>query len=173
VLNAPDDGALLLGLLSFPSAADAEAFIAQTDLQLGSCPNGFTYQLVEGPGEDQADVFVDPFGDNEVVWNIVETYLAGTVSLAEPDEAIIHEFINDWTTTAEGIDYRYVERSWDIYERYGSIVLVGSLGGYSEIAGFGDFSSPIYVPTQDALLSAMDLYRPNIVAELRAGGFID
>lgn len=171
-IYAPDDGTLLFSLYAFDNETDAANFIEQTSLQAQLCPGGFVYQIGEGPGEDEVLIFDDGYGSGEVVWNVVETNTLGDIDSGVADERFTFEYVGDWSTDFEGVFYRFVDREWDVYERYGNIVLVNSLYGASEPAGFDPFDAPVYVPELDTLLLYAEDFRPGILDELRARNLI-
>jgi hypothetical protein len=174
-IYTPEGGILYLAVFSFPGEAEASGFVQQIEVQSASCPAGIAYDIVEGDGEDQWDIFTDGYGDNEAVWHMVETDTPGTLDpgeATEADQRYLYRFALDTSTNYEGVYYHTSEDEWDLYERYGSVVIVFQLYGVFDPQGFDPFDAPVYQPTVEALLTTAADFRPGMLAELRSRGVI-
>jgi hypothetical protein len=158
-------GFLWVGLFSFPTPADASAFMTITATQATVCGAGLTFQSPES----EWDIFSD---DVDATWNIVENAGAGpATSPAEEAFQLTTQFVS--TTRLDGVNYSSTDGDVIQYERYGSVVVLYDRSGSWNPVGFGNISaSSVYQPTGADVAALADTLRGPLLDRLRAAGVI-
>ncbi len=140
-------------LFSFPSDEDASGFVERS-VSAHDCPDGLTWELVEGPGEDQFNGFADGFAAGEI-WVHVGDYSADPVT-TEADEAAILRTVLDRRLTIEDVVFGETVTDLVVLERHGNLVVSTVLSGQCCQTGYLNLDTiPVYTPTdEDAIAHA-------------------
>ena len=167
--DLPNGGWFGLSAFTFPSPAEASAYLAAIDLQANGC---MTDPVVYDTPEADYDLFSEGFGD-DAVWSTAEANgsFPGTTADAEEMTLVIYEeYIS---SSYQGTDFSLVRTEFQRFERHGRTVLAFWMWGAHDAAGFGNAGdTPSYLPTEVDLDAAAAVIRSLIVGRLQADGLV-
>lgn len=164
--DLPDGGWFGVDAYSFPTAADAAAYIEATDLQVNGC---MTDPVSDTWAESDIDLFEDGFGD-EAVWNVVEANMGYFDDTADADSMLRIIFDQSLSVSYEGTDYSVTFTENSRTEQHGRVVLFFWLYGQWDYQGWGGPPDWEYMPVDTELDAAAAAVRGILLANLTASG---
>lgn len=164
--DLPAGGWFGVDAYSFGSAADAIAFLDETELQANGCmtdPPTFTRP------EAEVDLFEEGFGD-EVEWNVVESNMGYFEQAPDADRLLRTIFDQYLSVNYDSTDYSMTFIDLARIEQHGRVVLVFWLSGSGDFQGWGGPPEWEYTPTDADLDAASSAIRASLLANLAASG---
>lgn len=130
----------------FGDETAAQRFLDNTRAA-GNCAQ--TGDVAEGSAAGEYDGFSDPALDGTLRWSVAESTQALSESVPESDSAVAVITDDGVTTTSSGVSYSAQLREVTVFARFGSTVLVVSLGSYCCDQGFAQAASQYSVSLED------------------------
>jgi hypothetical protein len=137
---------------SFPTTDAASEYITASRTA-NECPDGVTWSMTEGEGEDQYSGFTDGFAEG-TTWNMVGAYTPSDITVDGADEALLTTTEVSRTNDIEGVIFGETDIDLALYTRHGSIVIVTILGGRCCSTGYINAAElPEFLPTEDEVVA--------------------
>jgi len=164
----PDGSTFGADLFIFETDADAQAFLDGTLELANACQSD---PVVYTAPESEADWLADGFGD-EAEWTVKSASSAEVGSADLSDGQVIGYVDDTYTTTVDTSSFSVTYSAINVYERFGSMIVLFWSDGSWGFTGFTSEPDWAHRPLLAELEESIDEYRDLIVSRLNEIGVV-